>query len=110
VRGVHLQAVPPSHSFLPWLTVVVDDALAGEPERDALLVRMRERGVDSRPMFYPNHLMPAFAAEPSGGRGALPVTEDISFRGFALPSGAGLSDADVDRCVEAYLAERRPLA
>jgi len=60
--------------------------------------------------------MPAFAGG-SRGQGPrvrtadpLPVTESIAFRGFALPSGAGLTDAEVDRCVEAYLTERRPLA
>ena len=39
----------------------------------------------------------------------MPVTESISFRGFALPSGAGLADSDVDRCIDAYLGERKAL-
>lgn len=109
-EGVRLQAVPEGHSFMPWLTTVVDDALTGEEERDALLERLRRRGIDTRPMFYPNHLLPAFAAAPSAQRGSLPVTESISFRGFGLPSGAGLTDAEIDRVVESYLDERRHLA
>jgi perosamine synthetase len=91
------------------LTAVVDQALGGEADRDALMVRLARRGIDSRPFFYPNHLMPAF----SGGTaqvGSLPVTESISFRGLALPSGAGLSDSEIDRSIAAYLAERKPLA
>ena len=115
-RGVRLQIVPSGHQPAPWLTAIVDEALTGEQERDALLGRLAARGIDSRPFFYPNHLMPAFAGG-SRGQGPrvwtadpLPVTESIAFRGFALPSGAGLTDAEVDRCVEAYLTERRPLA
>lgn len=109
-RGVHLQAVPPGHSFVPWLTTVVDDALSSEEDRDALLDRLRARGIDTRPMFYPNHLLPAFAASPTALSGSLPRTESISFRGFGLPSGAALSDGEIDRVIEAYLAERRPIA
>lgn len=109
-RGVRLQVVPPGHSFVPWLTTVVDDALAGEEDRDALLERLRARGIDTRPMFYPNHLLPAFAKSPSAAMGSLPLTESISFRGFGLPSGAALTDSEIDRVVEAYLAERRALA
>jgi dTDP-4-amino-4,6-dideoxygalactose transaminase len=51
-------------------------------------------------------MMPPF----SNDRGSLPVTESISFRGFALPSGAGLTDEEVDRSVDAYLRERKPIA
>jgi len=109
VAGIHLQAVPAGHFHAPWLTAVVDDAFAGEADRDALIVRIGKRGIDSRPLFYPNHMMPAFssAAAPVG---SLPVTESISFRGLALPSGAGLTDSEIDRSIAAYLAERKPLA
>ena len=106
VPGLHLQHVPAGHSFAPWITSLVDDAIDGEAGRDALMARLRERGIDSRPMFHPNHLMPAFERLPTGGAGKLPVTEDLSFRGLALPSGAGLTDAEVDRAAETYLAVR----
>ena len=109
-KGVRLQAVPEGHAFMPWLTTVVDEALAGEEERDALLERLRQRGIDTRPMFYPNHLLPAFASAPTAVRGSLPVTEALSFRGFGLPSGAGLTDAEIDRVLETYLDERRHFA
>jgi len=104
LRGLQLQMVPAGHRHVPWLTAVVDDALTTEAARDALIVRLRARGVDSRPLFYPNHLMPAFVHEPKVG--SLPVTERISFRGLCLPSGAGLSDGEVERCIDAYIAER----
>ena len=74
-----------------------------ESARDALIERIKSRGVETRPMFYPLHRLPAFAARPAG---PMPVTDDISFRGLALPSGAGLTDDEMDRSIEAYLAER----
>ena len=106
-QGLHLQAVPAGHSYAPWLTMVVDDSFRGEDDRDAMMKRLGARGIDSRPMFYPNHLLPTFCPNPAAVRGSLPVTEDISFRGIGLPSGAGLTDAEVDRVIEADLAERK---
>jgi perosamine synthetase len=106
-EGLHLQVVPQGHRVVPWLTMVVDDALPGEAARDAMMQRLLARAVDTRPMFYPNHLMPPFTPNVEDAKGTLPVTEDLSFRGIGLPSGAGLSDADIDRVVETYLQERR---
>jgi perosamine synthetase len=106
--GIHLQHVPAGHRVATWLTVIVDDSFSGEDERDAMMKRLLARGIDTRPMFYPNHLLPTFAPDPAAARGTLPVTEDLSFRGIGLPSGAGLTDSDVDRVVATYFEERRP--
>jgi perosamine synthetase len=105
--GIHVQAVPPGHRLAPWLMLVVDDRLKGENDRDLLMRRLAARNIDSRPMFYPNHMLPAWCPDPAAVLGSLPVTEDVSFRGIGLPSGAGLTDAEVDRVVETYMTERR---
>jgi perosamine synthetase len=105
-EGIHVQAVPPGHTLAPWLMMVVDDRLKGEDDRDLLMRRLAARNIDTRPMFYPNHLLPAWCPDPAAVRGSLPVTEDVSFRGIGLPSGAGLTDAEVDRVVDTYLTER----
>ena len=101
--GIRFQEVPPGDVAVPWMVVFTDEALEGEETRDEVMKRMRTRGIETRPMFYPIHRLPAFAGCPGG---PLPVTDQISFRGLALPSGAGLTDAEVDRSIEAYLAER----
>jgi perosamine synthetase len=106
-QGLVMQVFPPGHRVVPWLTMIVDDAFTSEAARDAMMRRLLARGIDSRPMFYPNHLMPPFTSNVEAARGTLPVTEDLAFRGIGLPSGAGLTDADVDRVVEIYLEERR---
>jgi perosamine synthetase len=107
--GVRLQAVDPRHEFVPWMTMLVDERLRDEQSRDAMMGRLLERGIDTRPMFYPNHLLPAFSSEPRNALGSLPVTERISFRSVGLPSGAGLTDAEIDRVVDTYVRERRAL-
>jgi perosamine synthetase len=109
VAGVRFPRFPEGQIVVPWLHAFVDEHLDGEEARDALLARMLERGVEGRPFFVPCHLFPYFAKTPIAGPGALPKTEAIAARGVCLPSGAGLSDDDVTRSVEVYLACRQGL-
>lgn len=50
-----------------------------------------ENGIETRPLFYPAHVMPVFSAPIS----SFPVAENFSKRGINLPSWIGLSDEDV---------------
>jgi perosamine synthetase len=101
VDGVRFAERPRNQNVVPWLHAIVDDKLPSEAARDELLARMLERGVETRPFFVPVHTFPYVKNAPS-----LPRTERIAARGICLPSGAGLSDAEVDRSVETYLACR----
>jgi len=85
-------------SFLPavrgenhWLTVGL---LKNRRERDALLQRLAAADIEARPVWKPMHLQPVFAKCLRFG-GA--VAEDLFTRGVCLPSGTGLSDADLKR-------------
>ncbi|MBI2389481.1 MAG: DegT/DnrJ/EryC1/StrS family aminotransferase [Deltaproteobacteria bacterium] len=113
VPGVRFAAVPEGQVVVPWLHALIDERLASEEARDALLARMLERGVETRPFFVPLHLFPYFspysASCTRGGPGALPRTESIAARGLCLPSGAALADDEVDRCIEVFLACREGL-
>lgn len=81
-----------------------------EPEfgldRDALMVRLREQGIDSRPFFYPIHTMPMYQRGQS-----LPVAESLAARGINLPSGANLTESQIDYICETLAAIQagRPL-
>ena len=59
-------------------------------DRNAVMARMAEDDVDSRPFFYCAHQMPVHAREIS-----LPISEDISSRGISLPSFPSMTDEDV---------------
>ncbi len=81
-----------------WLTCLTLDPEQFGLERDALLDQLRDRGIESRPVWKPMHLQPAFADFPAlGGE----VAAALFRTGVCLPSGSGLSDADIDRVAAA---------
>jgi perosamine synthetase len=80
-----------------WMySVILSDAC---PSLEVVRTRLNDRGVDSRPFFHPIHTLPPYATGQS-----LPVAEHLASRGLNLPSGTGLSKADVERVARA-LAE-----
>ena len=66
-----------------------------EPEfgidRDTVITKLREKGIDSRPFFYPIHTMPMYATQQS-----LPIAETLAAQGINLPSGATLTREQID--------------
>jgi perosamine synthetase len=70
-------------------------------DRDAAVVAMRERGVDTKPYLPAIHLM-SFYRERFGHReGEFPFCEDVSRRSLALPFFGELTDAEVEQVVTA---------
>ena len=71
-----------------------------EPEygldRDALMVALRERGIDTRPFFWPLHELPPYRSDVR-----LPVAEALARKGLSLPSAASLSDEQIVRVATA---------
>ncbi|MBJ44902.1 MAG: aminotransferase DegT [Planctomycetaceae bacterium] len=62
-----------------------------EVHRDALINQLAERGIETRPMFYPVHLMPPYR-EPDG---RYPHAESFATRGVSLPTHGRLTRDDV---------------
>lgn len=60
--------------------------------RDALMQALVADGIETRPLFYPMHIMPAFYDK----NAACPVSEDVSARGINLPTHALLTRDDVE--------------
>lgn len=95
-------AALPDWTFLPsapgenhWLTVVFAPTRAG---RDAALARLEAAGAEGRPVWKPMHLQPVFkGCRAYGGARA----RDYFERGLCLPSGSGMTAADVRRVVRA---------
>jgi len=80
-----------------WLTgITLDPALGLDPP--ALCAALEEHDIEARPAWKPMHLQPVFDGVPCIG-GA--VAEELYARGVCLPSGSGMSDADVERVVDA---------
>jgi len=59
--------------------------------RDACLERMRQRGVDARPVFVPMSAMPMYR------RAGLAVARSLSAQGISLPTHTAMGERDVKR-------------
>jgi perosamine synthetase len=71
--------------------------------RDGVMAAMKEKGVETRAFFCPMHRQPVF--QESDPRfpdvsGEYPVSDDLWKRGLYLPSGLGLTRAQVEEVVE----------
>lgn len=83
-----------NHAF--WMyTAVLTDAVA--MERDELIERLSEDGIETRPVFHPMHTLPPYR-DPQA---AFPVAERLAARGISLPTHGRLTKDDA-----AYVAER----
>lgn len=87
-HDVEFQARPAAVESGEWLFTLL---LPDQVDRDAVMARLGECGIESRPTFYCAHHMPMYET-----RYALPTSEAISRRGISLPSHPLLSDDDVD--------------
>ncbi len=85
-----------------WFVYVV--RLHPEIDRDAVVGRLAEHGVASRPYFSPIHLQPFYRESFGYKPGDFPVTERVAASTLALPFSSRLSDDDVQYVADA-LAE-----
>ena len=78
-----------------WLYfIIIDPSILGIT-RDELGLKLSEKGIETRPVFYPLHNQPAYEQQISSA--AYPVSERFSKHGLCLPTGNTLSIADTKR-------------
>lgn len=73
-----------------WM-ICLEMAGLTDTQRNILMSKLREVGVDSRPYFYPISDMPMYT------RAETPVAHAISQRGINLPSYTDLTESDVEQ-------------
>ena len=64
---------------------------------------LRERGVDTRPFFYPLHQQPVLAKYSMNSQPSLPVSERLGRNGLYLPSFVGITDEEIAHCATSLL-------
>ncbi len=69
-----------------------------EIDRDLLIEQLLEKGIETRPFFYPTHLQPPYLRATEGQ--TFPVTTKLAAQGLSLPSSARISKEEV-----AYIAD-----
>lgn len=62
--------------------------------RDKLLEKLKENNIETRPFFYPAHIMPPYQKYIRPGQ-HFPVSEDLAARGFNLPTFVGLKELQI---------------
>ena len=75
-----------------WLySVVLSDEC--QVPRDKVQQRLVDNGIETRPFFFPVHILPPYSTKDS--EEAYPVAERISANGINLPTWAGLNEEQV---------------
>lgn len=77
-----------------WLTSIVVDQRKTGWGSDALMLWLREAGIESRPMWKPMHMQPVFAAFESRVNG---VSQQLFETGLTLPSGSSMTAQQMTR-------------
>lgn len=84
------------HPEMPWsksiywmYSLLIEDSF--RVNRDKLMEKLKEKDIETRPFFYPIHIMPPYS---KGGK-KFRVAEEISKRGLNLPSSVKLSVKEV---------------
>lgn len=89
---IHAEDISTKHTY--WMFSILTERAE---QRDALRGYMGERGIETRPLFYPVHSMPMY----SKNYRKHAVAEDLAWRGINLPSWPGLTRAMQIKVTEA---------
>ncbi|MCU0968074.1 MAG: DegT/DnrJ/EryC1/StrS family aminotransferase [Rubrivivax sp.] len=82
--------------------LVLDDDVPFDA--DEAMRRLARRGVGCRPFFWPMHEQPVFRRMGLFAGERLPAAERLARRGFYVPSGLALGEAQIDAVAEAVRA------
>jgi perosamine synthetase len=107
LEGVGLQK-PPGGATSNWQTfgVVLPEG-NGSDARDALVARLRERGVESGRLSYALHRIGSLEGRATGG--PFPVADRIASSGLALPLHPLLTDEEQDIVLDSFFEAARAL-
>ena len=81
-----------------WITCAVVDGL-GRTRRDAVAVKLRANGIDTRPFFFPMSAFPMYAAAGANN----PISLRLSQDGFNLPTFVGMTEGQITRVCSTFL-------
>lgn len=81
---IHKEQPNTVHSY--WMNSILFKC--NQVQRDAIRDHLLEKGIETRPLFYPVHTMPMFSSKYQSHK----ISENISSRGFNIPSYPDLTD------------------
>jgi perosamine synthetase len=96
VRGLRMPLDKTAYAeSVYWVYGLVLEPEIGFDAREAMR-RLGEAGVGTRPFFWPMHRQPVFEKMGLFGGERYPVAEMLGRRGFYVPSGLALTEAQID--------------
>ena len=91
------QSPSPENDPNCWLNcILIDPEISGKTKEDVWL-KMEANNIETRPLWKPMHLQPVFADAVAYVNG---ISEHLFNRGLCLPSGAKVTDDDIQRMIE----------
>jgi perosamine synthetase len=101
IDGLRMMGEAPWARAAFWLsTVLVDADRYGRTSRD-LLMALKCRSIEARPLWQPLHLSPAHRASAAA---PCPVAEELYRNAVSLPSSVALSEHDQQRVVDVLMS------
>jgi perosamine synthetase len=93
------QEIPNTYHSYWMCSILIKTRKCNRETRDNFIKYLEEKGIETRPLFYPVHTMPMHYSKYEMHR----VSEDISRRGINLPSFPDLTQEELDYIVESIL-------
>jgi perosamine synthetase len=102
LKDLEMKGLITSHPEMPWAKNVywMYSILLEENfriSRDELMHLLKKRDIETRPFFYPIHIMPPYSACKSNINN---IAKSISLKGINLPSSSALKDSEIQYVVE----------
>ncbi len=99
-RGIRVPREADWADSISWLyAIMLDEATFGMDSRE-LLDKLRQRNIETRPMWYPLHRLKSYEDCYSY---KVENVENIYRQALCLPSSVGLTESDQDRVIETIL-------
>lgn len=95
VKGLTLPVERPDVKNAYWMYGILVGKDFGV-SRNALIERLREKGIETRTFFIPLHNQPFLKKKGLASKERFPIAEDITRRGLYLPSGSGLKRKEIE--------------
>jgi len=100
IAGVSVLGDPPWGQWNGWLTTTRFDATVHPGMPTKVREHLESIDIESRPVWKPMHQQPVFRSSESVLTG---VADSIYEEGLCLPSGQAMTEADIDRVIDASL-------
>ena len=95
IPGIWIKPTPSYCRATPWLFTITVNKIQYGHSRDELMEYLSGKGVETRPLFSPAHLMVPFRDRSTLSGEYLPITEDLARTGMNLPTYNNLTQKQV---------------